>query len=189
MERRAQILEHALALFAKHGFDRTSVRMIAQHAGVAQGLLYNYFASKHELLEAIFLQSMQDVNESFARADACPDPLERIERLLRAVIAIVQQNRAFWKLSYSLRMQPDAFEELRGPIQTWVATIQQTLEGYLRSAAIPDPATEAAILFALIDGVAQHYVMNPDQYPIEAVIQTIAARYRQLSTSADRTMT
>jgi hypothetical protein len=39
------------------------------------------------------------------------------------------------------------------------------------------PAIEAAILFALIDGVSQHYLLNPDDYPLQAVIDTLVAKY------------
>jgi hypothetical protein len=61
----------------------------------------------------------------------------------------------------------------------WTAAIHQSLEGYLRAAGVPDPATEAAVLFALIDGVCQHYGWDPERYPLEAVADAIVAKYRQ----------
>ena len=42
---RRKILYSAGTLFARHGYEATSVRMIAREAGVAQGLLYNYFGA------------------------------------------------------------------------------------------------------------------------------------------------
>jgi AcrR family transcriptional regulator len=51
-ERRLQILDVALAEFAARGFYGTSVQDIARAAGISAGLMYHYFASKEDLLEA-----------------------------------------------------------------------------------------------------------------------------------------
>jgi AcrR family transcriptional regulator len=52
-QRRNQLIDAALTLFAEHGIEATRVSDIAQAAGVAQGLLYHYFPSKDALLAAI----------------------------------------------------------------------------------------------------------------------------------------
>jgi AcrR family transcriptional regulator len=54
--RRAQILAAASRVFARHGFHRTTVREIAREAGLADGTIYLYFASKRELLLALLGQ-------------------------------------------------------------------------------------------------------------------------------------
>jgi AcrR family transcriptional regulator len=51
--RRAQIVEVALRLFARQGFDGTSTKQIAQAAGVAEGLIFHYFPTKAQLLAAV----------------------------------------------------------------------------------------------------------------------------------------
>jgi AcrR family transcriptional regulator len=52
-ERRRQLLDTALALFAQRGFENTTIKDLAEATGVAQGLVYHYFRSKDELLFAI----------------------------------------------------------------------------------------------------------------------------------------
>ena len=177
---RRRILEHALALFAEHGYERTSVRMIAEAAGMSQGLLYNYFDGKQALLHAIFEESVADVRASFALADAAPPP-ERLERLIRGSFEILRRNLAFWRLSYGVRMQPAVLEGLGPELHEWTAAIRRTLHGYLRDAGVPRPDIEAAALFALIDGISQHYVLDPDRYPLEAVTELVVARYASAS--------
>ena len=54
--RRAQILAAASRVFARQGFHRTTVREIAREAGLADGTIYLYFASKRELLLALLGQ-------------------------------------------------------------------------------------------------------------------------------------
>jgi len=54
--RRAQILAAASRVFARQGFHRTTVREVAREAGIADGTIYLYFASKQELLLALLGQ-------------------------------------------------------------------------------------------------------------------------------------
>jgi AcrR family transcriptional regulator len=54
LARREHILETALKLFARHGFDGTSTKQIAQAAGIAEGLIFHYFPTKDDLLSAVF---------------------------------------------------------------------------------------------------------------------------------------
>ena len=49
-ERRNQILDAAALLFARKGYKGATIREIAREAGVAEGTIYNYFDSKHDLL-------------------------------------------------------------------------------------------------------------------------------------------
>jgi TetR/AcrR family transcriptional regulator, fatty acid metabolism regulator protein len=53
-DRRRQILDAAVKVFATNGFHTSRVGDIAEEAGVAYGLVYHYFKSKEELLETIF---------------------------------------------------------------------------------------------------------------------------------------
>lgn len=51
--RRRQILETALRLFALHGFNGVSTKRIAQETGIAEGLIFHYFATKEDLLNSV----------------------------------------------------------------------------------------------------------------------------------------
>lgn len=174
-ESRKRILEQALTLFAQHGYDRTTVRMIAQEAGIAQGLLYNYFRSKKDVLQALFEQSMTKVFESFALVADRP-PEEKLEALIRGSFALVARDRDFWKVSYGVRMQSAVLADLGPDLGGWTQSIRLGLCAILTEAGVPAPEIEARILFALIDGISQHLVLEPD-YPIEAVTAALLRRY------------
>lgn len=53
---REQIIKAAHDLFVKQGYHGTSMRQIAKRADVALGGLYNHFASKEEVFQAVFLE-------------------------------------------------------------------------------------------------------------------------------------
>ena len=184
-----RILSSALSLFARHGFAATSVRMIAAEAGVSQGLLYNYFEGKDALLAAIFERSRADVGASFERARAGGEAggAERLSRLIEAAFEIVRENQDFWRLSYQLRMQPEVLERLGEDLQGWTHAIHRELEEVLGELGSPDLAAETLVLFAAIDGAAQHFVMNPDHYPLTEVATTLTQRFtKPLTPNAQR---
>jgi AcrR family transcriptional regulator len=52
-QRRSELIEAALRLFAERGFRATTIADIADATGTAHGLVYHYFRSKDELLEAV----------------------------------------------------------------------------------------------------------------------------------------
>ena len=66
-ERRRDILEAALVVMAKSGYDGASVQAIAKQAGLSAGLLHHHFGSKAAVLEALLLDLERRVRE---RADA-----------------------------------------------------------------------------------------------------------------------
>jgi TetR/AcrR family fatty acid metabolism transcriptional regulator len=56
IDKRRQILDAAIRVFARQGFHATRVSDIADEAGVAYGLVYHYFSSKDEVLNELFSQ-------------------------------------------------------------------------------------------------------------------------------------
>ncbi|MCA0319566.1 MAG: TetR family transcriptional regulator [Proteobacteria bacterium] len=87
-----EILDAAERLFAKSGFDGTSMREIAQEAGVAQALLHYHFKTKEGLFEAMFSRRSGAINRiRLARLDAMiargtPTLEEIVDSLLRPTI-------------------------------------------------------------------------------------------------------
>lgn len=178
---RAKILNGALAAFSRHGYEGASVRLIAKEAGVAQGLLYSHFQGKGELLRAIFERSMDDVRASVpVPAAAGGVPAAALETLIRSSFAILRKNLGFWRLTYSIRMQESVIQALGPMLRSWTGEILKALEALFRAEGAADPAIEAAILFAAIDGIGQHYALDPGRYPLDAVTDALAARYRPL---------
>ena len=174
---REKILQAALELFAHHGYAGTSVRMLAREVGVSQGLIYNYFDGKKDVLRAIFERSMDDVMVSFAQAAEAKAPGERLDRLVRAAFDVVAQNRPFWRLTYQLRMQPGVLEDVADHVAESTEHIRGHIAEILEELGSRSPETHARVLFAAIDGAAQHYAMDPEGYPTAEVADGIIRRF------------
>ena len=62
-----KILNTALILFARQGFRDTSTAQIARDAGVANGTLFHYFATKADLIDAVFLICSINVDKYYRK--------------------------------------------------------------------------------------------------------------------------
>lgn len=88
--RRQQFVEAAAKLYERNGFHKTTVKEIAQLAGVSAGLIYSYVKNKEDVLFLV----LQSVLESYAREipkalDGVSDPIERFCTALRAYCQVV----------------------------------------------------------------------------------------------------
>lgn len=98
-QRRNQLLDTALALFAARGYDRTSIKDLARAADVAQGLVYHYFDSKEALLLAVIdrhnpLPQLRPLLEGIA--DQPANLL--LPRLLHAFCAVMNERQALLRI-------------------------------------------------------------------------------------------
>src|SRR5207248_7924194 len=83
-DRRSQILDAALACFAKHGFHQTSMHDISAEAGISVGLIYRYFENKEAVISAMADRHKQEIGEVLERARQAPTLLESLEILFTA---------------------------------------------------------------------------------------------------------
>ncbi|MFQ5737500.1 MAG: TetR/AcrR family transcriptional regulator [Acidobacteriota bacterium] len=83
-ERFEEVLAVAARLIAKDGFERASIRAIAQEAALSQAGLYHYVESKEELLFLIQKHTFTALRNSLAaRLDPDAGPLERLRVMIR----------------------------------------------------------------------------------------------------------
>lgn len=88
-DRRQEILDAALDLFAQRGFHGSSVRQIARAVGVNEATLYHYYPSKAAILDAIidlFIEAGHPADE------VPPDPGLSLGVLLRRFAAVVLER-------------------------------------------------------------------------------------------------
>jgi AcrR family transcriptional regulator len=70
IDKRRQILDAAVRVFARQGFHSTRVADIADEAGVAYGLVYHYFKSKDEVLNELFSERWSLLLAAIEEADS-----------------------------------------------------------------------------------------------------------------------
>ncbi len=81
---RARILRSALGLFARHGYDGTSLKAIAGQVGVSTPALYWHFESKDEIYHAAVEQMLDDFLDAVRGTLRASEPLPRFRELVAA---------------------------------------------------------------------------------------------------------
>lgn len=87
VDKRRQILDAAVRVFARQGFHATRVSDIADEAGVAYGLVYHYFSSKDEVLNELFVERWSLLLAAIEEADrAGAEPREKLAAVAGFII-------------------------------------------------------------------------------------------------------
>jgi AcrR family transcriptional regulator len=121
-ERRQQLVETALTLFAQRGMHGTSMDDIAEAAGVTKPVLYQHFASKR----ALFLELLDDVGKHLlsaitAATSGAESPRQQVEAGLTAYFQFVADHHASFVLLFGDGSRRD--EEFAEAVNTVEATI------------------------------------------------------------------
>ncbi|RSS60751.1 TetR/AcrR family transcriptional regulator [Streptomyces sp. WAC06614] len=80
---RQRIQDIALELFAEQGYEKTSLREIAERLGVTKAALYYHFKTKEEILISVFDDQTRPIDELIAWAAEQPRTLETKQEMLR----------------------------------------------------------------------------------------------------------
>ena len=104
---RERILHSAIRLFREQGFERTSMRDIAQDAGCSLGLAYRYFSQKEDFVMALY-ESLSA--ELLARIETQPPDsmAERFHLAMTQVFAVIGPHRAALATLFGVGLQPDS---------------------------------------------------------------------------------
>lgn len=92
-DRRGELLRIAADLFATRGFRQTTVRDIADEAGILSGSLYHHFASKEEMLDEILRDFLGRLLEQFTAIETeTQDPKQVLDRLIAYSFATIHET-------------------------------------------------------------------------------------------------
>lgn len=163
-DKRQQLLGAAVRVFARKGFHASRVGDIAEEAGVAHGLLYHYFKSKDQVLEAVFHENWSIL---VARIESVEETDEPAADQIRHIAAIVL--RTWLHLPDVVRVviqefgrSPELGErigELTLPIDALRRVIARGIErGEFRKDI--DPAFAATVVYGSIDELLTAWVLG-----------------------------
>lgn len=93
MNRRDQLLDIAGGLFAVRGFKNTTVRDIADAAGILSGSLYHHFDSKESIVDELLATFQRDLFATYDRILAeQPDTASKVDAIVRASFDAIDQH-------------------------------------------------------------------------------------------------
>ena len=157
--RRQQICSAAAKVIAREGFAGTTMRMVADEAGVSTGMLNHYFANRAELLTQTLVHVSERNQRRYERAiEGLPPGLERLEALLDSVLGADEESIETWHVWINATGEALRLPELRRTIDErlghWFDLLGVALEGLVEDEerdAIPWTWRVDALLTGLRD--------------------------------------
>jgi AcrR family transcriptional regulator len=176
-QKKALILRAALKLFADEGFHSTSISKIAKSAGISKGLMYNYFDSKEALLHEIVISGINDLTGTFDPNNDGILTTEELEFFINQTFEILKDNIKYWKLYFAIILQPSVLRLFGTDFSNVLEPIFKMLEEYFRRKGYDDPELESKLFGAILDGLSFHYIIDPENFPLEEIKKTLINRY------------
>ena len=178
-ELRQTILTAAGELFLEHGYDRFSLRKVAERIGYSPTTIYLYFRNKDDLLFTVVDEGFVRFGQQLAAAaDSQEDPWERLIALGRAYVAFALQNPVYYQLMFLQRTdfltqrQVGESQPRIASFRVWQQAVQQAIDaGVLRPG---DVESYSDVLWSLVHGIASLAMSMPtfDASRIQRTMET-----------------
>lgn len=168
-ERTTQILDAAMTVFAREGFDKARMDSIAEESGLSKGTLYLYFESKDHLISALLERFFTaTLHDSQQLLDADAPVADRLLLLTNALAAETEQMSALVSIGFEFYSIAARQASVRTFLRTYFHQYTDLLEtliqqGIARGEFRPVSAREAAVtLVALFEGLNLLHVVDPE---------------------------
>ncbi len=157
----ASVLAVAVEIFNERGYDRTSMRDLADRLGIAKSAIYHHVTGKEELLRLALDRALAGLAAAADRARVLPAPaVERLEYLVRSSVEVLEAESPYVTLLLRVRGNTEverAALDQRRAFDRFVAELvaQAVRDGDIRPDA--DAMLTARLLFGLVNSVVEWY--------------------------------
>lgn len=184
--RKEKIRNAALRQFVKQGLFATRIQDIAAEAGIAQGLLYHYYASKDEIFVDLINDALdKTIEASYSVRDMDTDPGEKIRFALERLVDTIENSQTFLdtcrlitQATNSTAIPQEAKNLIRKKRNIPYLVIEEIIEAGQKEGTIVvgNPKMLAIFFWTSINGLAIYYSTNNNR-EIKLDYRVIAAMF------------
>jgi AcrR family transcriptional regulator len=170
-ERRQQILDAALKVFAERGFFNTRIEDIAGYLNLGKGTIYWYFASKEALFEAVFRSKFEAMAAPLyaIASNEVLTPAEKLIDIADASLSALSTETELLFVLIQAMSTPDVARLLSHDFARYYDEFAGVLAPLLAEHGEPDPQAAASVYIAILDGamlqsLAAASVFDPQRF-------------------------
>jgi len=165
---RRLILEAARTMFAREGYDSTTMRAIADRIGYTATAIYHHFTDKHALMLELCANDFREFGAALTSIGGITDPVERIRQMGRNYVRFAVEHPEQFRFMFlidrpmpgpddMIHLDPgeDGYEFLKRAVVEAMAADRFRPE-------LDDPDLLAQMLWAGVHGVATIHVNSPE---------------------------
>lgn len=159
------ILGAARELFLDQGYDRTSMRMIAQRIAYSPTTIYLYFKDKDAIFHALHKEAFQLLGSRMAPLAHVSDPMERLTAMGKVYLEFAQENPGLYDLMFIMKAPVQALDEKHHlweegdrVFQVLVATVEEAMKKKLLKKS--DVEITSFLIWSTVHGMSALFVRD-----------------------------
>jgi len=172
-DRKERILDAALRVIGRSGREAVTHRAVAEEAGVPLGSTTYYFDSRDDLLgqalEHVAHKEIERHVELGRELRNATSPRRLADLLLDQLIFEIEDRDAY-VAEYEIWLEASRRPELRETATAWCDAVQLSVAGAMENLGSTNPAADASIVVAAIDGLGER-VLGREEEPTEAAAE------------------
>ena len=163
---RKLILETARTTFSREGYDRTTMRGIADQIGYTATTIYHHFADKHALMVELCAMDFRALGAAMMSIGGIADPVERIRQMGRNYVRFAIEHPEQFRFMFLTDRPTPALEEIQhldpgvDAYQFLRGAVEQAISGKRFRSEFRDPDLVSQILWAGVHGIATIHVTS-----------------------------
>jgi AcrR family transcriptional regulator len=162
-EMRAKILEAAKALFLSHGYEKTSIRSIAERIEYSPSTIYLYFKDKNEILFGLHTQAFEALMFYFLKVSEVPDPFDKLIALGEHYLSFAFENPELYTLMFLLDAPMDTLccsEDMWHDGRTLLSVLELIIEECKKQGHFKDSNTHELSMYvwSTVHGLATIHI-------------------------------
>lgn len=173
-ETKARIERAALNLFVRRGIEETTIRDIADAAGVSLGAMYVHYKSKTELAERLFAENFHRIGAELERLAEAPGALRaKLRSMIGYVFANVERNAV--SVAYLFRARQEYARRVRPGEGNPYLAFRKVVAGAMAQGSIPkqDPTVTTAMVIGIINQLVDTHMLGRIRSNLEDLTETV----------------
>ena len=171
-DRKERIVQASMQLFVERGFHNTSTRIIAEQAGVSEGLIFRHFRSKDTLLDFLLQQGADEMYQAVAIVISEHEPKIFLSKLVDSFFDIPSDRLDYWRL----RSQIQSIRTEQEP-EEWERYLRKGVLRMFKEMGYSKFEHEAELLYQSLSGIRERIVRGQIHEP-EALRELVKKKYR-----------
>ena len=176
-DKKNTVIEVATMLFAKNGFENTSITSICLEAKVSKGLVYHHFKSKEAILIEIFTQVTEQMVEMNNDSKSSINPNKQLQQLIENIFSQLKENKHIFQFNLNIMFQPSTRKILNKQIEQRANLLFSAIKRIFDKISEEKSEILSYLFIAEIDGIALNYLSVFNNYPLEKIKNELLKKY------------
>jgi len=181
-ETRQRLMDAALGVFARNGYERATVDEIVREAGFSKGAFYVHFEAKEDIFWAMLEERLAHQQETFRAALDINVPVaQNIQTILRSLFALNQDDplwsALFMEFVAHASRNGKMRDKLAGMYRSWRAFAVEVLNAGREAGLVRkdlDAEFLASVIIAVIEGSIMQSRLAPGAFDLETMTEPLS---------------